>query len=166
MVDRKQLESFNKDLPKLFPFSLTVAPWADKVSKAVAEHEQAQGRLGKEERNTMGRLREIRESVEGLRETLRHYEQSNEFLLKVQKVSESTLGKMEQFREKMASSYEELADQEEELSEELELMGKRIENMGRDEPQLMKENQKGHNRETKSSGQPRAVKKVPVPQNE
>ena len=84
----------------------------------------------------------------------------------MQRISEGTLGKMEQFREKMASSYEDLADQEEALTEEIELMGKRIDSMGREDPGQLKENLRSHNRETKSQQQPRLGRKAEEVRNE
>lgn len=41
LVDRKQIESFAKDIPKMFPFSTTVAPWTERISKFFAENDQS-----------------------------------------------------------------------------------------------------------------------------
>lgn len=36
IIDKKQLESNAKDIPKLFTFNLTVSPWADRISKMLS----------------------------------------------------------------------------------------------------------------------------------
>ena len=75
------------------------------MSKVLAEYEQSQVRLSKEEKSTFMKLTDIYDNVEAFRETLKHYEQTSEYLLRVQKASEHTLGKLENFRERMAAGY-------------------------------------------------------------
>lgn len=38
LIDRKQIDSLAKDIPKLFPFSLTVAPYNERISKLLADN--------------------------------------------------------------------------------------------------------------------------------
>jgi hypothetical protein len=48
LIDRKQLDSFAKEVYKLFPFSSSIAPWNDRFSKMSAEGEQSENKTAKE----------------------------------------------------------------------------------------------------------------------
>jgi|JI6StandDraft_1071083.scaffolds.fasta_scaffold08845_8 hypothetical protein len=60
----------------------------------------------------MGRLGSIRTGVGELKELLKFYEKKNEYLVKVQKLSESIVMNMEGFKEEMAEKYNECAGSE------------------------------------------------------
>lgn len=60
---------------------------------------------------TFKSLADVVHDIESLRSVLKHYDQTNEYLVKVQNSSENILGKLEQFRGKMGVAYEELADE-------------------------------------------------------
>ena len=62
-------------------------------------------------------LADVVHDIESLRNVLKHYDQTNEYLVKVQNSSENILGKLEQFRSKMGVAYEALADEEETLND-------------------------------------------------
>ena len=60
----------------------------------------------------MGRLGSIRTGVGELKELLKFYEKKNEYLVKVQKLSESIVMNMEGLKEEMAEKYNECAGSE------------------------------------------------------
>lgn len=106
MIDSRHIESASKDLPKLFPFSATVTPWNERTSKAIAEHEQGDIEVEKEQAGIFCKLQDIKSNVNNLKETLKYYEQTNEFLVKVQRLTEVAAQKMDQFKVNMANCYE------------------------------------------------------------
>ena len=52
-----------RDLSKLFQFSSTIAPFNDKLSKVLAEAEQNQLKINKDETNTFKRLADVRSDI-------------------------------------------------------------------------------------------------------
>lgn len=106
IVDKKQLDSLAKELPKLFPFSITVPSFPEKISKLLSESDQAQLKISKEENSTFQKLGDIARDIDSLKNTLKFYDQTNEYLVKVQNSSENILGKLETFRGRMAQAYE------------------------------------------------------------
>ena len=57
------------------------------------------------------------------------------------------LGKLDQFRTKMANAYQTLADEEDTLNDQLELLNKKIEGFGRgEEVNVQKQNIKSGNK--------------------
>ena len=76
-------------------------------------------KINKEEAATFHKLGDVTHDIQALRNVLKFYDQSQEYLVKVQNSSESIFGKLEQFRAKMGTAYQTLADQEETLDEEL-----------------------------------------------
>lgn len=83
-----------KDVPKLFPFSVTVPSFPEKISKLLSESDQAQMKMNKEEALTFQKLSEVTNDINSLRNILKFYDQSNEYLVKVQNSSENILGKL------------------------------------------------------------------------
>jgi hypothetical protein len=54
-------------VPKLFPFSATVAPWTDRISKLIAENDQSELKIIKEEKVTFQKLSEVAFDIHGFR---------------------------------------------------------------------------------------------------
>jgi Ca2+-binding EF-hand superfamily protein len=54
------------------------------------------------------KLRKIYESVNELKETLKYFDKTNESLIKVQRLSEGVLGKMDAMKGEMVNSYDDI----------------------------------------------------------
>jgi hypothetical protein len=62
----------------------------------------------KESNGIYTKLRKIYESVNELKETLKYFDKTNESLMKVQKLSEGVLGKMDAMKGEMVNSYDDI----------------------------------------------------------
>ena len=116
----------------MLPFSLTtelkpsIEAWFD-------DQQQKTNNRFKEEAGIFNKLSSIKGGIEELRETLKFFERKDNYLLKIQNISEGIISRMDGFKGEMAGDYEKYATVEESLTRELDILGIKVEQLEKNE---------------------------------
>lgn len=109
----------------MFPFN-HATDLRPRVDRALEEAQKEALARSEEQAQALARLGQIQRGVADLKELLKFYEKNSEYLVKVQRVSESVVEQMEQMRQDMADQFGACLEQEEALLGELELWDARV----------------------------------------